>query len=146
MLTEGFDDIEVRPFTKGGFAEVYRARYKGQSVVVKVLKTTPMDTLENIYQVCGLISLRPCDLLTLHSQRFVKEVVRWKWLRHENILPFVGVTSVPTPFSMVSVWMENGDITSFMKTSPDQNPFSLVGVSRFALTYGNAHSRRSLWT
>ena len=145
MLTEGFDDIEMRPFTSGGFADVYKARYKGQSVVAKALKTTSMDNIENVHKVCDLVS-RPYNLLTLHPQRFVMEVVGWKWLKHENILPFVGVTSVPAPFSMVSVWMENGSITDFMKTTPDQNPFSLVGISRFVFTSmvligGVAHGR-----
>ena len=64
----------------------------------------------------------------LDVQRFAKEVVGWKWLRHENILPFVGVSSIPPPFSMVSVWMENGNIMSFLKKNPDQNPFSLVRI------------------
>ena len=67
----------------------------------------------------------------LDVQRFAKEVVGWKWLRHENILPFVGVSSIPPPFSMVSVWMENGNIMSFLKKNPDQNPFSLVRILHF---------------
>ena len=53
ILTEGFDDIAERPFTSGGFADVYKATYKGQSVVVKALKTTSLDRLESIHKVCG---------------------------------------------------------------------------------------------
>ena len=30
---------------------------------------------------------------------------------------------------MISEWMENGDIMSFVSTVPNQNPFSLVGTS-----------------
>jgi len=55
MLTEGFDHIEERPFTCGGFADVYRATYKGQPVVAKALKTTSMDNLENVHKVGGVI-------------------------------------------------------------------------------------------
>jgi hypothetical protein len=68
------------------------------------------------------------NLLTLHLQRFAKGVVKWKWLRHENILPFVGVTSEPPPFSIISAWMENGNIMSFIRANPDQDPFILVGT------------------
>lgn len=57
----------------------------------------------------------------------------WKSLRHDNVLPFVGVASIPSPFSVVSAWMENGNIMNFMKVTPDQNPFSLVSTSRSVL-------------
>ena len=55
MLKEGFDDIEERPFTSGGFADVYRATYKGQPVVAKALKTTSVENLENLHKVRDLI-------------------------------------------------------------------------------------------
>jgi predicted unusual protein kinase regulating ubiquinone biosynthesis (AarF/ABC1/UbiB family) len=56
MLMEGFDDIEERPFTSGGFADVYKATYKGQPVVAKALKTTAVDDLENVHKVGRPIS------------------------------------------------------------------------------------------
>ena len=112
-----------------GYADVYKAECKGRLVVAKALKTMAVDDLENVHKVGGFISTQLCNLLRLHFQRFVKEVVGWKWLQHENILPFVGVTSIPPPFSMVSVWMENGNIMSFLEFTLNQNPFSLVGVS-----------------
>ena len=55
MLAEGFDNIEPRPFASGGFADVYRATYKGRLVVAKALKTTSMDDLDNVHKVCDLI-------------------------------------------------------------------------------------------
>jgi len=144
MLTDGFDNIEARPFTCGGFADVYKATYKGKPVVAKALKTTAVDDLENVHKVSDLVLCAiACSPLMLRVQRFAKEVVGWKWLRHENILPFVGVTSVPPPFSMVSAWMENGNIMSFIRATPNQNPFSLVGISHFAP--GTADSMRSSW-
>jgi len=76
-------------------------------------------------------------------QHSAKEIVGWKWLQHENLLPFLGVTTTPSPFSMVSPWMENGNIISFLKTTPDQNPFSLVGVLYFR--FGNTDLWNSLW-
>ena len=55
MLTDGFDHIEQRPFTSGGFADVYKATYKGQLVVAKALKTTAVDDLENVHKVSSPI-------------------------------------------------------------------------------------------
>ena len=128
MLAEGFDNIEPRPFASGEFADVYSATYKGRPVVVKALQTAPVDDLDNIHKVCDLTPGQIAHRLTLYFQRFAKEVVGWKWLRHANILPFVGVTSELPHFSMVSTWMENGNIMSFIRANPDQNPFNLVGI------------------
>ena len=55
MLTDGFDHIDQRPFANGGFADVYKATYKGQMVVAKALKTTSMDDLENVHRVGGFV-------------------------------------------------------------------------------------------
>ena len=56
----------------------------------------------------------------------VEEVVGWKWLQHENILPFVGVILTPPSFSIISEWMENGDVIHFTRIHPDYNRLRLV--------------------
>ena len=60
-------------------------------------------------------------------QRFCKEVVTWKTLRHPNVLPLIGVTMTETQFEMVSEWMVNGNINDFVKTHPDIDRLGLVG-------------------
>jgi len=122
---------------------VYKATYKGRLVVAKALKTTALDDLENVHKVGGLIPWTIVHSAYVALQRFAKEVVGWKWLQHENILPFIGVTSTPPPFSMVSAWMEKGNIMSYLRATPDQNPFSLVSMSSFTL--GDTDSWRSSW-
>ena len=52
-----------------------------------------------------------------------REVVAWKWLEHENVLPFVGVTR---GFAIVSDFMENENIMKFIAKHPRHNRFSLV--------------------
>ena len=39
----------------GGYADMYKATYKGQPVVAKALKTTSLDSLEIIHKVRGPI-------------------------------------------------------------------------------------------
>jgi len=51
MLTDGFDDIESQPFTSSGFADVYKATYKGKPVVTKALKITSVDGPESTHKV-----------------------------------------------------------------------------------------------
>ena len=56
MLTDGLDDFEPRPLASGGFADTYRATYKGQPAVAKAFKVTFVNDLENMHKVGGLIS------------------------------------------------------------------------------------------
>ena len=69
-------------------------------------------------------------------QRFCKEVVTRKALRHPNVLPLLGITMTedPTRFVMVSEWMENGSINKFVKTHPDVDRLKLVRLSFRVLT------------
>ena len=61
-------------------------------------------------------------------QKFCREVVTWKTLRHPNVLPLIGVTMTETQFAMVSEWMANGNMNNFVKAHPDVVRFGLVGV------------------
>ena len=47
------------------------------------------------------------------AKLLAREVVGWKWLQHENILPFVGVTP---EFAIVSDLMEHGNVMEFIET------------------------------
>ena len=39
----------------------------------------------------------------------------WKTLRHPNVLPLLDVEMTGARFAMVSEWMENGNISKFLK-------------------------------
>lgn len=53
-------------------------------------------------------------------------MVGWRWLEHENILPFVGVMFTPPLISIVSALMEYGNIMDFIKKNQTYNRLSLV--------------------
>jgi len=59
-------------------------------------------------------------------QRFCKEFVSWKALRHPNILPLLGVIMTETKFAMVSEWMSGGNINEFVMVQHNANRFELV--------------------
>jgi len=59
-------------------------------------------------------------------QRFCREGVAWKHLRHPNILPLIGVTVSNQRFAMVSAWMENGNINAFVEKDQHVNRIELV--------------------
>lgn len=74
----------------------------------------------------GLLSVLTNRLRS--TQRLCKEVITWKWLRHPNILPLLGVVTV-NRFRMVSEWMPNGNINEFVKDRPNANLQQLVCFS-----------------
>jgi serine/threonine protein kinase len=115
----------------GGYGDVWKGKYHGRDVAVKVLRTFSTDLLQRTVKV----GLRTCPISALHfkqttclsAQRFAKEVVTWKLLRHPNVVPFMGVMESEDRFGMVSKWMKNGSINDFVKAHPEANRFTLVG-------------------
>jgi serine/threonine protein kinase len=72
-------------------------------------------------------------------QRFCREVMAWKMLRHPNILPLIGVMVSQTQFAMISDWMVDGNINDFVKAHPDANRFELVGFTLKASLPSQVH-------
>ncbi|KAG6809136.1 hypothetical protein H0H92_001438 [Tricholoma furcatifolium] len=68
----------------GGFADVFKADFRGQAV-------------------------------------FSKEAILWSQLRHPNVLSFYGIYRIKDRISFVAPWMENGDISRFLKHNPGSN-------------------------
>jgi serine/threonine protein kinase len=107
-------------------ANVHKATYHGRAVAVKALKARRVQTPDDMHKVGTQWFVFIVTYTHLIPQRLVGEVVGWAWLRHENILPFIGITTQPNRFSMVSEWIPNGDIMSFIAHSPNRNVFPLV--------------------
>jgi serine/threonine protein kinase len=59
-------------------------------------------------------------------QRFCREAVAWKHLRHPNVLPLLGVTVNGRQFAMVSRWMGHGNINKFVEKDKHVNRVELV--------------------
>ena len=79
------------------------------------------------------------DLPSLSGpQKFRREVIAWRHLRHPNILPFIGVNLERRRFAMVSEWMDNGNICEFIKKYGGVNRVQLV--SDYARSCGEGHN------
>jgi len=135
ILTPTFDERGTTPFATGGFSEVYEAALGGRRVAVKVLNVNT-ETIKSVRQVGRPLSPSK-ESLTLDDRLLVKEVVGWKWLRHENILPFIGVSLEPPRCSIISERMENGNIMNFIEVHPNYNRLRLVseGAASTLLSY-----------
>ncbi|KAH8833416.1 kinase-like domain-containing protein, partial [Flagelloscypha sp. PMI_526] len=101
--------------------DVYKASWHGTSICVKRLR----------------IYLDPESGSA--GARKDKEALIWKQLRHPNILPFLGISSTcfPHQMSLISPYMANGDIMSYLETVSGTNAPTytqrlgwLLGVAR----------------
>ena len=126
VLSGELEDLGPRPLKSSGSADIYKATYRGRAVAVKALKTLRTQTPEYTHKVRIRRFVSAVNFIYWIFQRLVKEVVGWAWLRHENIVPFIGIATQPTRFSIVSEWIPNGDIMSFIARNPGQNLFPLV--------------------
>ncbi|KAI0028327.1 hypothetical protein K488DRAFT_73843, partial [Vararia minispora EC-137] len=85
-------DIEAK-IGLGFFSDVYRARWRGHVVAVKVLaETTP-------------------------KAMFVREMGIWKALEHPNVLELLGASSATSepPWFFVSPYYKNGSLVTYLK-------------------------------
>ena len=116
---------------RGGFGNVLRCTNQGLEVAVKDLRLPPDgDQRKRTMVSHSRFALRPHGPVCLPQpmQRYYKEAITWKFLTHQNVLPFLGVPKNRTrfKFAMVSEWMVNGTINEFVNARTDVNRFKLV--------------------
>ena len=103
----------------GGFADVYKGRCSGEDVAIKVFKI-PLP--------CGVDSLNAWRSSDNHFGNLMHEFITWRQLSHPNVLPFYGVHFLEDPlenrFSLVSPWMENGNIVEFLARRHRMAPYT----------------------
>ncbi|KAF9646797.1 kinase-like protein [Thelephora ganbajun] len=102
-------------FYSGGFVDVFKCMDRGLEVAVKVLRICSNDNLGKV----------------------ANEAIVWKSLQHPNILPLLGVLKDRSQFkfAMVSEWMANGSINSFVRARRDVNQFKLLADAARGLIY-----------
>ena len=121
---------------QGGSATVSKGGYRGRAVAIKVMQLYASSDLDKYLSVGIPIRKLWTDSDTPNRpQRFCREAVIWRHLRHPNVLPLLGATleiqDSKFRYALVSEWMDNGDINGFIKRHGDVNRAQLV--SRHAL-------------
>ncbi|KAE9404369.1 kinase-like protein [Gymnopus androsaceus JB14] len=110
----------------GGFADIYRGTMGKRSVCLKVLRLH-MEQHE-----------KTRDKI---RKEFCKEALIWRQLKHPNILPLLGVNAelFSPSFCLISPWMENKDIITYLKNNPNHNRHTVLSEVAAGLCY--LHSR-----
>lgn len=122
---------------EGGRSEVWLGSYSGRKVAIKVLMSYQgdEDTRKKEIRMVGYLTTlwwQQCIDVTPHlMQGFFKEVVTWKNLDHQNLLPLVGANveseNGTWKYEIISEFMANGTINTFILQNQGVNRFELVG-------------------
>ncbi|KAJ6514001.1 kinase-like domain-containing protein, partial [Mycena vulgaris] len=118
IAISGVTLLSAHPVNHGGFSNVYHGQYKNLSgeqvkIALKVLKIF-VDQSDEERRVL--------------QEKFTKEALVWHYLKHENIVPFLGVdsTTFPSPAkAMVSPWMPLGSALKYMKENSPSSTYAL---------------------
>lgn len=107
---------------------MWKGQYEGKDVAAQVLRPRTGSDPGQIKRVrcrwyCRLLHVLATDCL---SQKFCREVMAWKALRHQNVVPLVGVTMTGNRLVMVSEWMVKGSIMEFTGTDINVDRLELV--------------------
>lgn len=106
---------------------MWKGKHDGKDVAVKVVRMPSYKDLPRITGVCHRLCWFPAYRCTDNLlQKFCKEAVAWRALRHSNVLPLLGVIKNEFHLAMVSEWMEHGNINEFVKGNPEADRLGLV--------------------
>ncbi|KAK0498050.1 kinase-like domain-containing protein, partial [Armillaria luteobubalina] len=109
----------------GGFADIWKGRFRGNQVCLKVLRVFGTD--EQKAKVLG---------------EFCREALVWRQLRHPNVLPFLGVSEelFAPRYCLISPWMVNGNIISYLKTHPGHDRLTSLAQIAEGMKYLHNHN------
>lgn len=120
------DTCGQNPHAFGGFCDVYRGKLNdGTCIAIKSLRVC--DGPEADEQKRKLIK---------HAAR---ELYLWSKLQHPNIIPLMGLTMFRGRIAMISEWMDNGSLMSFVRMKPDIDRISLCMDVCAGLRHIHAH-------
>ncbi|KAJ3562111.1 hypothetical protein NP233_g9779 [Leucocoprinus birnbaumii] len=103
FLLTGITSHESYPVKGGGFADIYRGSSGSQKLCLKVVRIFEESDSKRFLKVV------------------TKEAILWGQLKHPNVVSFYGVYFLgPSPgrVCLVLPWMDNGDLTAYLKTNP----------------------------
>ncbi|KAF8595127.1 kinase-like protein [Ceratobasidium sp. AG-I] len=113
----GAGSISSQPIAQGGLADVYRATLAdGLQVAVKLLRERPQGDNKEL-------------------KRTARELNAWSKLDHPNILTLLGLAEFHGKLSMISPWMEHGNVVSALQKRSDLDRYHLCAQLVNAVAY-----------
>ncbi|KAF9644342.1 kinase-like protein, partial [Thelephora ganbajun] len=118
ILSDGLKRCGEIAVASGGFTDTWLGRYQTKYVALKAFRTYPLQDLKEAEKILW------------------KEVVLWKRLSHEHVLPFYGVDKANFQLALVYDLVDSGNIIQYLDSNPQ--------VSRTRLFYEMAEGLRRL--
>lgn len=118
-LPESYIVSDITPGKKwhiGGAADVWAGKHGEKDVCIKVFRKHEGEQQDKIKGI------------------FYHHVVRWKYVSHENVLPFLGISEAIPPFGIVSPQMPN-DILKYIKENQNVDRISLLVNAACGIKY-----------
>ncbi|TDL14178.1 kinase-like protein, partial [Rickenella mellea] len=121
LFLNGVRSIGYHPLTGGGFSDVWKGEWDElphKTVALKMPKLYASSTRKR-------------------KQEFCKEAMIWRQFRHENVLQFYGCFNdeLNKQYALVSPWMVNGDMISFLKRNPSTPRLPIMRGVALGLCY-----------
>ncbi|KAJ3552521.1 hypothetical protein NP233_g12864 [Leucocoprinus birnbaumii] len=108
------------PVNGSGSADIYQGTLGDQKICLKVIRIFEERDSKKFMKA------------------ITKEAILWGQLEHPNVLPFYGVHFLdlrPRRVCLILPWMDNGDLTAFLKRNPHVPRMPLVHDVINGLTY-----------
>ncbi|KAG8732783.1 hypothetical protein FRC10_000610 [Ceratobasidium sp. 414] len=100
----------ARPVSRGGFSDIYSGRlYDGTRVAIKTI----------------VIHGAADDKELKNLKRTARELHTWSKCEHPNVARLLGLAEFRGQIAMVSLWMENGDLRTYINQHPSVDRFEL---------------------
>ncbi|KAG8734000.1 hypothetical protein FRC10_012008 [Ceratobasidium sp. 414] len=118
-----------QPAAHGGFGLVYDEKLRdGRRVAIKALRVSfnADDEADKLPKVIRHTLSISANLIL--SQRAARELYTWSRCRHPNVLPLLGLAKVQDQIRMVSLWMENGSLPSYLDKHPELSRCNMNNV------------------
>ncbi|KAG9098566.1 hypothetical protein FRC06_006212 [Ceratobasidium sp. 370] len=109
--------IEAYPFARGAFGDVRRAYLRdGTRIAIKCLRfyTSARDTGRHRLE-----------------KKSLKEIRVWSFLKHENVLPLIGLCVINNELGMVSEFMPNGNMVRAEDSTERSSSSGVGGTARW---------------
>ncbi|KAG6843568.1 hypothetical protein H0H87_003086 [Tephrocybe sp. NHM501043] len=105
------------PVAAGGFADIYKGHFQERVVCLKVIRLYEKSQIQHVLK------------------KFSYEALLWSQMLHPNILTIFGLFKFQNRLSLVMPWMENGDVTKYLKQNPNARRLLLAEDVAKGLSY-----------
>ncbi|KDQ50032.1 hypothetical protein JAAARDRAFT_142566, partial [Jaapia argillacea MUCL 33604] len=98
IVLSNVDWFDKYPITSGAFASIHKGIFQMKTIIA-VKNYGGSDQFLSETQI---------------NQIYYREALVWRQLKHDNILPFLGVFVDGTSPCVVSPWLENGNLRAYV--------------------------------